>query len=136
MLGRGFYQVEFVNKLNPAKVLAMSPLAIQGTRVLFTPWVHGFDPTKEVARERLLLITICLFGLHKEYLLLLHKIGALLGSILEREKTVTFVVAWVAGMPSVGIFVWDPAALPKVIFLPCLGGGFFPQRVEYLRLPN
>ena len=125
ILGRGFYQVEFVDAQSVATVLSMSPLAIQGACIFFTPWCHGFDPAAEAAKERLISMTVCFRGLRREYLPLLSRIGALLGSILETAGPSTAsVVARATGLSSTKVLVRDPSALPDTILLPMVGEGF------------
>ena len=136
ILGHGFYQVEFADAQSVATVLAMSPLAIQGACAFFMPWYHGFDPATEASKERLIPMTVCFLGLHREYLPLLPRIGALFGSLLETSPLIASMVACVAGLPLVKVLVQDPSALSDSVLLPMVGEGFLTQRVEYSGLPN
>ena len=142
LLGRGYYQVEFVSQEAAARVIQMSPLALRSSRAHFRQWVHGFDPSAEssssfIPREdRGFPVTACFPGLRREYVPLLPQLGRALGTYIETPRTAASVVAKAAGLPSVRILVPDPAQLPQEIQLPTLTGDWLVQRVEFSGLPN
>ena len=142
LLGRGFYQVEFESQEAAARVLQMSPLALRSSRAHFRQWVHGFDPTDQVAssfvplEERGFPVTACFPVLRREYLPHLPQLGRALGTYVDSPRTAASVVAKAAGLPSVRVLVPDLAKLPQEIQLPTLTGGWVTQRVEFSGLPN
>ena len=117
----------------------MSPLALRSSRAHFRQWVHGFDPTDQVAssfvplEERGFPVTACFPGLCREYL---PQLGRALGTFVDSPRTAASVVAKAAGLPSVRVLVPDLAKLPQEIQLPTLTGGWVTQRVEFSGLPN